>query len=140
MRTLQPLGYISVYFRLLLTRKILWREKQERKHKSIRFEILKSEPAQSPVRWTFSADETAGASKNITLITLQLIQHQLISLYHTLTPFATLFPDRLAVLQAGRKKMETPLAFSAGMCYDDFDCTEKARTITCWIFSIFWAR
>ena len=140
MRTLQPLGYISVYFRLLLTRKILWREKQERKHKSIRFEILKSEPAQSPVRWTFSADETAGASKNFTLITLQLIQHQLISLYHTLTPFATLFPDRLAVLQSGRKKMETPLAFSAGMCYDGLDCTEKARTITCWIFSIFWAR
>ena len=41
-RTLQPLGYISVYFRLLLTRKIFWREKQERKHKSIRFEILKT--------------------------------------------------------------------------------------------------
>ena len=42
-RTLQPLGYISVYFRLFLTRKIFWREKQERKHKSIRFEILKTE-------------------------------------------------------------------------------------------------
>ena len=111
-----------------------------KKNTQERYEILKSEPAQSPVRWTFSASETAGASKNITLITLQLIQHQLISLYHTLTPFATLFPDRLAVLQAGRKKMETPLAFSAGMCYDDFACTEKARTITCWIFSIFWAR
>ena len=41
-RTLQPLGYISVYFRLFLTRKIFWREKQERKHKSIRFEILKT--------------------------------------------------------------------------------------------------
>lgn len=42
LRTLQPLGYISVYFRLFLTRKIFWREKQERKHKSIRFEILKT--------------------------------------------------------------------------------------------------
>ena len=41
-RTLQPLGYISVYFRLFLTRKIFWREKQERKHKSIRFGILKT--------------------------------------------------------------------------------------------------
>ena len=41
-RTLQPLGYISVYFRLFLTRKIFWREKQERNHKSIRFEILKT--------------------------------------------------------------------------------------------------
>ncbi len=111
-----------------------------KKNTQERYEIVKSEPTQSPVRWTFSAGETAGASKNITLITLQLIQHQLILLYHTLTPFATLFPDRLAVLQAGRKKMETPLAFSAGMCYDGFDCTEKARTITCWIFSIFWAR
>ena len=111
-----------------------------KKNTQERYEIVKSEPAQSPVRRTFSAGETAEASKNITLITLQLIQHQLILLYHTLTPFATLFPDRLAVLQAGRKKMETPLAFSAGMCYDDFDCTEKARTITCWIFSIFWAR
>ena len=140
MRTLQPLGYISVYFRLLLTRKILWREKQERKHKSIRFEILKSEPAQSPVRWTFSAGETAGASKNITLITLQLIQHQLISLYHTLTPLQLFFPIGLQSYKSGRKKMETPLAFSAGMCYDGLDCTEKARTITCWIFSIFWAR
>ena len=111
-----------------------------KKNTQERYEIVKSEPAQSPVRRTFSAGETAEASKNITLITLQLIQHQLILLYHTLTPFATLFPDRLAVLQAGRKKMETPLAFSAGMCYDGLDCTEKARTITCWIFSIFWAR
>ena len=41
-RTLQPLGYISVYFRPFLTRKIFWREKQERKHKSIRFGILKT--------------------------------------------------------------------------------------------------
>ena len=123
--------YISTVFRAL---------RKCKKNTQERYEIVKSEPTQSPVRRTFSADETTGASKNITLITLQLIQHQLILLYHTLTPFATLFPDRLAVLQSGRKKMETPLAFSAGMCYDDFDCTEKARTITCWIFSIFWAR
>ena len=48
-----------------------------KKNTQEQYEIVKSEPAQSPVRWTFSAGETAGASKNITLITLQLIQHQL---------------------------------------------------------------
>ena len=42
-RTLQPLGYISVYFRLFLTRKIFWREKQERKLKNIRFEFLETQ-------------------------------------------------------------------------------------------------
>ena len=35
-----------------------------KKNTQERYEIVKSEPAQSPVRWTFSADETAGASKN----------------------------------------------------------------------------
>lgn len=35
-----------------------------KKNTQERYEIMKSEPAQSPVRWTFSADETAGASKN----------------------------------------------------------------------------
>ena len=49
-----------------------------KKNTQERYEIVKSEPAQSHVRRTFSADETAGASKNFTLITLQLIQHQLI--------------------------------------------------------------
>lgn len=83
-----------------------------KKNTQERYEIVKSEPAQSPVRRTFSADETAGASKNIRLITLQLIQHQLISLYHTLTPFATLFPDRLAVLQVRpQKNGNTPRFF-----------------------------
>ena len=82
-----------------------------KKNTQERYEIVKSEPAQSPVRRTFSAGETAGASKNITLITLQLIQHQLILLYHTLTPFATLFPDRLAVLQQAAKKWKHPSLF-----------------------------
>ena len=49
-----------------------------KKNTQERYEIVKSEPAQSPVRRTFSAGETAGASKNFTLIALQLIQHQLI--------------------------------------------------------------
>ncbi len=42
--TLQPLGQLSVYFRRVLSElaKIFWREKQERNHKSIRFEILKT--------------------------------------------------------------------------------------------------
>ena len=35
-----------------------------KKNTQERYEIVKSEPAQSPVRRTFSADETAGASKN----------------------------------------------------------------------------
>ena len=83
-----------------------------KKNTQERYEIVKSEPAQSPVRWTFSADETAGASKNFTLITLQLIQHQLVLLYHTLTPFATLFPDRLAVLHSRpQKNGNTPRFF-----------------------------
>ena len=69
-----------------------------KKNTQERYEIVKSEPAQSPVRRTFSADETAGASKNFELITLQAIQYQLTQLYHTLTPFATLFAGRLARL------------------------------------------
>lgn len=83
-----------------------------KKNTQEQYEILKSEPAQRPVRRTFSAGEMAGASKNFTLITLQLIQHQLILLYHTLTPFATLFPDRLAVLQGRpQKNGNTPRFF-----------------------------
>ena len=35
-----------------------------KKNTQERYEIVKSEPAQSPARRTFSADETAGASKN----------------------------------------------------------------------------
>jgi hypothetical protein len=35
-----------------------------KKNTQEQYEIVKSEPAQSPVRRTFSADETAGASKN----------------------------------------------------------------------------
>lgn len=35
-----------------------------KKNTQEQYEIMKSEPAQSPVRRTFSADETAGASKN----------------------------------------------------------------------------
>ena len=35
-----------------------------KKNTQERYEIVKSEPAQSPVRRTFSADETTGASKN----------------------------------------------------------------------------
>ena len=35
-----------------------------KKNTQERYEIVKSEPAQSPVRRTFSADETAGASNN----------------------------------------------------------------------------
>lgn len=35
-----------------------------KKNTQERYEIVKSEPAQSSVRRTFSADETAGASKN----------------------------------------------------------------------------
>ena len=35
-----------------------------KKNTQERYEIVKSEPTQSPVRRTFSADETAGASKN----------------------------------------------------------------------------
>ena len=35
-----------------------------KKNTQERYEIVKSEPAQSPVRRTFPADETAGASKN----------------------------------------------------------------------------
>ena len=35
-----------------------------KKNTQEQYEIVKSEPAQSLVRWTFSADETAGASKN----------------------------------------------------------------------------
>ena len=35
-----------------------------KKNTQERYEIVKSEPAQSLVRRTFSADETAGASKN----------------------------------------------------------------------------
>ena len=35
-----------------------------KKNTQERYEIVKSEPAQSPVRRTFSADETVGASKN----------------------------------------------------------------------------
>ena len=35
-----------------------------KKNTQERYEIVKSEPAQSPVRRTFSADETAGASKD----------------------------------------------------------------------------
>ena len=48
-----------------------------KKNTQERYEIVKSEPAQSLARRTFSAGETAGASRNFTLITLQLIQHQL---------------------------------------------------------------
>ena len=47
--------YISTVFRAL---------RKCKKNTQERYEVVKSEPAQSPVRWTFSADETAGASKN----------------------------------------------------------------------------
>ena len=47
--------YISTVFRAL---------RKCKKNTQEQYEIVKSEPAQSPVRWTFSADETAGASKN----------------------------------------------------------------------------
>lgn len=47
--------YISTVFRAL---------RECKKNTQERYEIVKSEPAQSPVRRTFSADETAGASKN----------------------------------------------------------------------------
>ena len=36
-----------------------------KKNTQERYEIVKSEPVQSPVRWTFSAGETAGTSKKI---------------------------------------------------------------------------
>ena len=41
-----------------------------KKNTQERYEIVKSEPAQSPVRRTFSADETAGASKNFESVPL----------------------------------------------------------------------
>ena len=47
--------YISTVFRAL---------RKCKKNTQEQYEIVKSEPTQSPVRWTFSADETAGASKN----------------------------------------------------------------------------
>ncbi len=47
--------YISTVFRAL---------RKCKKNTQEQYEIVKSEPAQRPVRWTFSADETAGASKN----------------------------------------------------------------------------
>ena len=37
---------------------------ESKKNTQERYEIVKSEPAQSPVRRTFLADKTAGASKN----------------------------------------------------------------------------
>ena len=47
--------YISTVFRAL---------RKCKKNTQEQYEIVKSEPTQSPVRWTFSADETAGASKD----------------------------------------------------------------------------
>lgn len=41
-----------------------------KKNTQERYEIVKSEPAQSPVRRTFSAEETAGASKNFESVPL----------------------------------------------------------------------
>ena len=47
--------YISTVFRAL---------RKCKKNTQEQYEIVKSEPTQSPVRRTFSADETTGASKN----------------------------------------------------------------------------
>ena len=41
-----------------------------KKNTQEQYKIVKSEPAQSPVRWTFSADKTAGASKNFESVLL----------------------------------------------------------------------
>ena len=51
-----------------------------KKNTQERYEIVKSEPAQSPVRWTFSADETAGASKNFESFSLRPLRY--ISMLH----------------------------------------------------------
>ena len=53
--------YISTVFRAL---------RKCKKNTQERYEIVKSEPAQSPVRRTFSAEETAGASKNFESVPL----------------------------------------------------------------------
>ena len=46
-----------------------------KKNTQERYEIVKSEPAQSLVRRTFSADETAGASKNFESISLRPLRY-----------------------------------------------------------------
>ena len=46
-----------------------------KKNTQERYEIVKSEPAQSPVRRTFSADETAGASKDFECSSLQPLRY-----------------------------------------------------------------
>ena len=47
-----------------------------KKNTQERYEIVKSEPAQSPVRRTFSADETAGASKNFESVPLWPLRYR----------------------------------------------------------------
>ena len=47
-----------------------------KKNTQERYEIVKSEPAQSPVRRTFSADETVGASKNFESAPLWPLQYR----------------------------------------------------------------
>ena len=51
-----------------------------KKNTQERYEIVKSEPAQSPVRRTFSADETAGASKNFESVPLWPLRYRSVSI------------------------------------------------------------
>ncbi len=51
-----------------------------KKNTQERYEIVKSEPVQSPVRRTFSVDEAAGASKNFESFSLRPLRY--ISMLH----------------------------------------------------------
>lgn len=55
-----------------------------KKNTQERYEIVKSEPAQSPVRRTFSADETAGASKDFECSSLQPLRYASVYKYSLL--------------------------------------------------------
>ena len=71
-----------------------------KKNTQERYEIVKSEPVQSPVRRTFSADETAGASKNFesAVMTTSIPLH---AGYHTTLFAAVQHPDRKLQHQDG---------------------------------------